>query len=337
MNASLGDEPALQTDLPFVGEDRIAVVNSLGQVESFAGRVESIRGDVLTLRRAGRASIEMFRMSDVAEISFYKSADWDAGLRLQSKAEYKRALEYFDKALASEDRDWAWIELQATAAKDCIMAGERMAAVKRIAEIYAKDPETRHVSLLPLVWDSRLPTDEKVRATVTELNSESIILNLVAASALLHESVHQAEAESCLMKLRRGGHSKHLSELADAQMWRLYLLDSAKEHPLTLQWQDRVSQLPVGARSGPQYVVARLLAKQHDYYKAALAFLWMPLMSPTDPALSARSLAEGIDSLRMAGRHDEAAALSVELQQRFAGTSAAKTAAAAAALQETVP
>ena len=123
MNASLGDEPALQTDLPFVGEDRIAVVNSLGQVESFAGRVESIRGDVLTLRRAGRASIEMFRMSDVAEISFYKSADWDAGLRLQSKAEYKRALEYFDKALASEDRDWAWIELQATAAKDCIMAG----------------------------------------------------------------------------------------------------------------------------------------------------------------------------------------------------------------------
>jgi len=318
------DEPRFRSDLPFAGTDTISVLNERGKQQVLGGRIEDISAETLTLRRSGRANIELFRMSDITELSFAKTSAWETGLRHQLNAEHRQALEYFDKALKTEDRLWAWNELQASAAKTCIALGDRLAAVQRIEEIFDRDRQTHHVWILPLVWDARLPETERIESPAADLNSASVIRQLVAASALLDNPTYRVSAEAKLERLRRGVASKRITELAEAQLWRLYLLDPSEKRPLLAQWQDRVSQLPVNARSGPQFVVGRLLAKQHQYDSAALAFLWMPLVSSVDPALSAQSLSEGISCLQLAGRYNEAKVLLAELQQRYPQTSAAR-------------
>lgn len=319
----LGDESQIQSDLPFAGTDAISVLDELGRQSTLGGRIEDISGETLTILRSGSTRIELFRISDIVELSFAKTPVWDSGLRFQASGDHRKALEYFDKALKSESRPWAWNELQASAVKECIANGDRVAAVERIEQIFSKDKLTRHVCLLPLVWDGRLPDSERVQAVVGDLASDSVIRQLVAASTLLDQSDHRTEAEAMLERIRRTTPSRRIVEMAEAQLWRVYLLDANREFPLTSQWGDRVSQMPVFARSGPQYVVGRLLKKQHQYDRAALAFMWMPLMAPIDPALSAQSLAEGIACLGLSGRQSEADALAAELQQRFPQTSAA--------------
>ena len=320
-----GNESLSLSDLPFAGSDAISVLDELGRERTLGGRIEDISGETLTILRSGSTKIELFRISDIVELSFAKTPVWDSGLRFQLSGDHRKALEYFDKALKSESRAWAWNELQASAVKECIANGDRAAAVERIEQIFSKDKLTRHVCLLPVVWDERLPASERVQAIVGDFASDSVIRQLVAASALLDQSDHRTAAEAMLERIRRTTPSRRIVEMAEAQLWRVYLLDADREFPLTSQWGDRVSQMPVFARSGPQYVVGRLLKKQHQYDRAALAFMWMPLMAPIDPALSAQSLAEGIACLRLSGRQSEADALAAELQQRFAQTSAAKS------------
>jgi len=314
------------TALPFAGTDMISVLdNSTETARQVLGRIEDITGEALTLRRGGRGTIEVFRVTDIVELTFSRSADFEEGLNRLQQGQTSRALEYFDRALKSESRPWAWNELQATAAKAAVRAGKRSQAVDRIDRVFEKDRRTRHVSLLPLVWDSRLPPQERLPENPAGLDSASLVQQLAAASAVLHISEYRARASAVLERLRRRSGLKRISDLAETQLWRLHLL----EHPHTLApllnvWSDRVRHLPVAARYGPQYVVGRCLLQKHDHDQASLAFLWTPLMTPDDQALAARSLAEAIRCLKITGRQFAAAQLNAELKRRFQGTSAAQ-------------
>ena len=116
------------------------------------------------------------------------------------------------------------------------------------------------------------------------------------------------------------------------QLWRLHLLDHPGEsNPVLRVWADRVRELPVEARTGPQYIVARGYQNHHDYDRAALGFLWCPLMAPADKPLAAMSLVEAIRCLKLAGRFTEARQMTHELKTKFGDTSAATTYLAAEA------
>ena len=314
-----------ETVLPFAGTDMITVLDDTGEhTRQISGRIEDISGEALTLRRGGRGTVEFFRVTDIAELTFSRSSDFETGLQYLQDGRTRRAMEYFDRALKSESRPWAWNELQATAAKSAVQAGERSQAVDRIDQIFSKDRRTRHVSSLPLVWDARLPPQERLPEDPAGLDSDSLVRQLSAASAVLHDLAHRERARSILQRLWRNSGLKRISELAETQIWRLHLL----EHPNTPTpvlnvWNDRVRYIPVAARYGPQFTIGRCLLQAQDHDRASLAFLWGPLMSPTDQALAAQSLNEGIRCLKMSGRQNAAVQLSVELKRRFPDTSAA--------------
>ncbi|MCP4853654.1 MAG: hypothetical protein GY903_04080 [Fuerstiella sp.] len=317
-----------QSALPFAGTDVITVLDgSTETTRHVSGRIEDITGEALTLRRGGRGTLEVFRVTDIVELRFSRSADFEEGLNRLQQGQTRRALEYLDRALKSESRPWAWNELQAIAAKAAVRAGERVEAVNRIDLIFAEDRRTRHVSSLPLVWDARLPPQERLPENPAGLDSDSLVQQLAAASAVLHNVAHRGRASAVLERLRRRSGLRRISELAETQLWRLHLLEQPDTpSPVLNVWSDRVQHLPVAARSGPQYVVGRCLLQKYDHDRASLAFLWMPLMTPDDHALAARSLAEGIQCLKVSGRQGEAARLTTELERRFHGTSAARNA-----------
>lgn len=312
-----------ESSLPFAGTDIITVLQADGRERQFGGRIEDIRGETLTLRRNGKSNIELYRMPSVTNLYFAKPAEWDKGLEHIETGEFRRGLEYLDKALRAEKRQWAWNELQASAARTCIKIGRRKEAVERIEKVFEEDERSRHVSILPLVWDSRLPEDERINCEIEQLRDESILRRLVACSALLHKKELRISIQKQLTEIRRNSGLVRISELAESQLWRTYLLESDDRKPLLNHWSDLVNQMPPTSRGGPAFVLGRLQARVHKYDDAALAFLWMPMMSPIDQALSAQSLLHASRCLKNAGRVREAETLRRELQSRFPKTSAA--------------
>lgn len=310
--------------LPFSGTDVVYLLDESGLAQKIGGAIQTISGERVTIRRSGSGDIRVLRLSEIEELSFQRSAGWEQGLEQFRDGSYRDALASFDGALVTERRDWAWCELQSTAVRTLIRLRQYKQAVDRIELILEKDPSSRHVSLLPLTWDERLSPEEKVPATPEELRAESVVRRLVAASALLHLPRYRVAAKSTLDRIRQTEGLSRKGEMARCQLWRLHLLEHPQEqNPVLSVWADRVREMPVEARFGPQYVVARGLRRNHDYDGAALAFLWMPLMSADDAPLAALSLAEAIQCLKLAGRIGEAEQMERELKTRFAGTTAA--------------
>lgn len=313
-----------ESSLPFSGTDIITILEADGRERQIGGRIEDIRGETLTLRRNGKSKIELFRLPNVTNLYFAKPADWDRGLEHIDKGEFRRGLEYFDRALGTEQRRWAWNELQASAAKTCVKIGKRREAVERIEKVFEDDERTRHVSILPLVWDARLPDKERIACETEELRAPSILTRLVACSSLLHKDELRRSIQKELTRIRRDSGIVRVNELAESQLWRVHLLDADKQSPLIKHWSDLVNQMSPSSRGGPAFVLGRLQANAHKYDDAALSFLWMPTMSPTDQAISAQALLEASRSLKNAGRVVESESLQRELKSRFPDTSAAE-------------
>ncbi|MCR9202609.1 MAG: hypothetical protein NXI04_28540 [Planctomycetaceae bacterium] len=320
--------PALTADEPssvFTSGDFV-VLRSDVRSSRISGRIEDIKGETVTLLRSNRAKVEVFRCRDLAQLHFGRPLDWARGREQWEAGNQRRGLELFDRAINSELRPWARNELLAESARFCLQAGKFEQALQRIERVFAKDPQTRHVALLPLVWDERLPDSERISVPRNDIDSDSVVRQLVACSVWLHSSDHREAVVSRLTSLRRTSGNSRLSELAGTQLWRDGLLHQSSDLTVPDHYRDIVSQLPADARGGAAFVLGRLLARRHQYDDAALLLMWMPLMSHNDRALAAASLAESIRCLRLGGRLPEAARLQQDLQSRFPGTSAAQAA-----------
>ncbi|MCA9049500.1 MAG: hypothetical protein KDA89_12275 [Planctomycetaceae bacterium] len=306
-----------QTLLPFAGTDSISILKGAPDlVQRLTGRIEDIAGETLTLRRDGSGAVEVFRLNDITELSFAHAPDVAEGLALQQQDRFAEAVRAFDRALPSESRSWAWNEIQALAALNAVRAGNRSDAVRRIEMIAERDPRTRHLSSLPLVWDHRLPSERRLMMTIRDLRSESAVRRLCAASSLLQTEEHLQESVSVLQRLRRTSGVIRLSELAETQLWRLSIIKTEPTDPLLDVHQDRVRELPPAAQPGPQFVVACRLRLRFRYDEAALGFLRLPLVGCDDNALTEAALQEAVLCLEAAGRTADAQRYQAELHQR---------------------
>ena len=326
--------------LPLAGTDWVNVVADDGRLTRVECRIEEIRGETLTIRRNGRAKLEFHRFSQVDSLFFVRSVDWAQGVSEWEAGNHRRGLEYMDRAINREQRPWARHELLAYSAVYCIRDGRRSAAVERLARVWDGDPQTRHMSLLPLVWDARLNESEKVTAPVEDLTAESVVRRLVACSVWLHVPEHRADVVSCLTKIRRSGSNSRLCALAETQLWRDQLLHGNPSQPIPDHYHDLVRQFPADARGGPSLVLGRMLAQRHQYDRAALALLWLPLMQADDGPLAAAALLECVHSLQRAGRPAQAEQLQRQLISRYPLSSAAQRAGrqdAQTAAPSTVP
>ncbi|MEZ6124169.1 MAG: tetratricopeptide repeat protein [Planctomycetaceae bacterium] len=320
--------PCLTTgqDVPpgFAGAD--SVVTQRGDLPAvrLTGEITEITGDTLAIRRSGTGRLQFVSTDDITDITFVRHADFDRALQLNSEGDYVQALKSLDRSLEEESRSWAVNEMQAAAVRICLRSGQYDDAVRRVELILKSDARSRHVSLLPLTWDERLPMEERPSGTIRDLSSPSAVRQLVAASVLLGGE-HHPSAERILKKLREESGFRRLSDLAEAQLWRVPVLTQNPDALSVLRiWQDHVRQMAVEAQPGPRFTLGRCLLMQHDLDAAVLMFLWPPLMSADDSALAAASLAEAVHCLRNSGRPAEAEQMTAELKLRFPKCSAVR-------------
>lgn len=297
--------------------DLVATFDEAGQTQLLQCSIEDIRGEALTIRRSATGTIQVLRLSNVQNLQFSRGPNWDQALQHLEVANHQRAIEYFDKALRKENRRWARNELLASISRTCISIGRYDDAIDRIERIVEDDPRTRHVSLLPLVWDSTLPEQQRATFIENDLSATSEIRRLIACSAGLGRLENPSGIESSLNALRRRSKHPRLAELAEAQLWRMYIVDAKRDIPNLQHRREMIQQMPVEARAGPLYVLGQLQERKHEYDEAAISFLWGPLVKSADRALAEASMRHAAACLDQSSRIVEAATVRSELSRRF--------------------
>ena len=303
------DTPSI---LPFTTTDHIVIRDGDAlRTKIIPGVIEDIAGQSVVLRRGSNA-VEVFKLRDLESLQFGKTAAFDEGLRHIQNQAWTKAIDTLSIAETTEPREWVVREIQASQAEALRAAGrfdEGITVVERICE---HDPNTRHLNLLPLVWDERLSPTHRIAAKPEDLKSPSLLRQLVAASALLQDPKHEASAAVVLQTLKTGPRAA-IQQLAETQLWRLRLL-----HPETIRasetegWMQRVRDFDKRQRSGPEFIIGRALLTVHDYDNASTSLLWMPLVAPLDPPTTIACKNEAIGALKLSGRIAEAAQLQNE-------------------------
>jgi hypothetical protein len=303
-SVSSAQEPPLI--LPFTTTDQIVIRDGNSQRKKvIPGVIEDLAGHSVVLRRGG-STVEVFKLREIESIQFGKSASFDEGLRQMQNHEWLPAIATLKIAETTEPREWVVREIQASLAEALRAAGKFEECMEVVERIYEDDPNTRHLNMLPLVWDERLPPEHRVSVKLEDLKSPSQLKQLVAASALLQDPAHESASAAVLQTLKTGPRAA-LQELAEAQLWRLRLL-----HPETIRasetalWMQRVRDFDKRQRSGPEFVIGRALLAVHDYDNASTSLLWMPLVAPLDPPTTTACTKEAITALRQSGRVGEA-------------------------------
>jgi len=312
-SVSSAQEPPLI--LPFTTTDQIVMRDSNSQrAKVIPGVIEDLAGHSVVFRRGGNA-VEVFKLRDIESIQFGKSGSFDEGLRHIQDHDWLRAIASLKIAETTEPREWVVREIQASLAEALRAAGKFDECTEVVERIYENDPNTRHLNMLPLVWDERLLPEHHVSVKPEHLKSPSLLRQLVAASALLQDPAHETAAAVVLQTLKTGPRAS-LQQLAEAQLWRLRLL-----HPDTIRasetalWMQRVRDFDKRQRSGPEFVIGRALLALHDYDNASTSLLWMPLVAPLDPPTTTACTTEAITALKQSGRVAEAEQLQTDLDR----------------------
>lgn len=317
-NDVCGDEDLV---LPLGVTDQVVVRSGpTHRLRTYSGIIEDISGQSVVLRRSG-GTVVILRLREVTALRFPRSRAFDDGLSHVSQGRWADALSSLRSAEETEPRRWVVREIRAARAQAERANRDFEGALRTVESILEDDPETRHVTELPLVWDERLPADDRMVLNVADLESPSQARKLTAASSLLHDPNHQAAAATVLRTLKTARGT--LKDLAEAQLWRLQLVPSTESVRNTLkeaeirQWMQHVRFLDRRTRSGPEFLIGRGLRMIYDDDLAAISLLWMPLMEPLDPWTTQSSLKEALEALESSGRHQEADVLRREFQDQL--------------------
>ena len=306
------DEPSV---LPFTSSDQVTIRKAgTHRDKTLSGVIEDISSQNIVLRRGGN-TVDILKLREVVSVRFHKSPEFNDGLRKLDSRDWQSALTALQTAETTEPRAWAVREIQASEAVALRALGRFDECLAMVEKIFEDDPDTRHLVELPLVWDERLPPGQRFAGTTTDLKSRSVLRQLTAASALLHDPQQEAAAAATLTSVRRTPHIR-IQELAEVQLWRRTLLRPSEVQPGEIeQWTHRARDFDRRMRSGPEFLIGRALLADHDYDKASTSLLWMPLLEPLDPATTAASLNEAVTALQLAGRTAEAAQFRIELEE----------------------
>ena len=330
LSLGAGSENDSAPVLPFVTTDAVVTRHPVtGKTTRETGVIEDLAGNEVQLRRAGGRRVDHIYLRDIAELQFRKSAEHDAGLLLLAEGNWEKALTAFDTAAQTEQRDWVQREVQASAAATLLALKRHTEVIERIEKISETDPDTRHVGLLPLVWDERLPPEERCQAASSDLESPSLIRRLTAASSLLQNPRHETAAITVLTELRTCEHPR-IQELAEIQLWRLEILKPEELRKSDVRFRQlRTTDFDQQIRGAAEFVTGRALMQQFDFDAAALCLMWMPAMTSADRATAAASLNDAAVALTKSGQIAAAAQVRQELLSRFPETSTARRVAAA--------
>lgn len=310
--AQSGDEESLLP--PSSGDQVILKAKGAARPKILQGAIGDIKGHSVVLR-LNNGQVEVVILRDVQRLEFAKPESYETGLRAMQQRKWGDAMKAFAEAQREESRPWVRREILSSVAACYRARREFTECLKAVEQILADDPSSRHVLCLPLVWDERLPENQRYVADVSQLRSKSLAEQLTAASALLCSEEHRRQATATIQKVRKEG-DLTMSQLAELQLWRLRLIEPEKLAVLEVEeWQRRLKELDRKVRSPGEFIAGRALMQLHENDRAIVSLLWMPLMEPWDPPTTAASLTDALTLFDQSGRSIEGQRLLPELER----------------------
>jgi len=280
-------------------------------------------GESIVIRTATLKNERSFPVSQVVTVKTPKMASHERGLKHLDSGEYQQAEATLTQALTDEARRWMRREILADLIRCSLRQNRYAAAGTQFMRLYAADQTTRHIRLIPLVWDD-VTLDQETRNTAAAwLKEKSAILRLIGASLLLSDPQHGESARTVLQALGQVP-GQRIRLLAAWQAWRLKQKSSNVGDLELTRYETQIEELERYLQPGPWYLIGQAHLNRQEYDLAAAAFLRLPLVHDSDHPLTAQAMFNAARALEQIGFRSQATLLDQEVTDRYAWSPAAK-------------
>jgi len=272
--------------------------NSVGTF-TLVGSIADYTGRELTIRPKGGGELKRYPSSDVQQIQTPYTAPHHQALRQLAAENWEEAQVHLSQALDQEDRVWVRRELLAHQVRVALQTKDWFQAASRFALIMDSDSESIHRDLAPLCWTGFELSPEAEAQTRLWLRHPVAMMRLVAVSARLEGA--EPDLQEALRGLKRS-EQPLVQRLAQAQEWRMLATQPQLTGIAVSRWELAVETLPPSFRAGPFFVVGLGYRSLQEHDRAAVCFLWGPLMQSPDRRLREACAELAADSLEAAGQ-----------------------------------
>lgn len=287
---------------------------------SYSGRVLDYTNGILRLRLKTSGGIRQFKTSEIISITTPQVAQHREATVFFKAGQYPQAIVALEAAARAEPRDWVKRDILAMLSQVHLRAGNRINAADAFVRLTNSDPNTHHFGSIPLWWSAEPVDAAGQRQARVWLDSANLSARLIGASILFENQESRAEAVAAFEKIARSGRPQ-LVDLARTQQWRDRL---TKGKPISdgevYAWRSRLRAMKSTERAGPSFLLGHVHSRRQEYDRAALAYLWVPLVDAGDELLAAEASFAAAESMLKAGRLPKAESQFRETSRRFPNT-----------------
>jgi len=280
-------------------------------------------GESVVIRTAASKTERRFPVSQLVSIQTPKMASHERGLKHLENGDYQQAESELTQALTDEARRWMRREILADLIRCSLRQNQYSAAGIQFQRLYAADQTTRHIRLIPLVWDN-VAVDHETRMTAsTWMKEKAAIKRLIGASLLLRDPQWGESAQAVLRVLLQEP-ERRIRSLATWQAWRLKQKSRDISDLELARHETQIDELEKNLQPGPWYLIGQAHLNRQEYDLAAAAFLRIPLIYDSDHPVTAQAMFNAARALEQIGFRSQAALLDQEITERYAWSTAAK-------------
>jgi tetratricopeptide (TPR) repeat protein len=300
--------------------DRVVIRNnSKHSRTTLYGRIQDFSGGILTVRMSNRNVIKSVAEKDIVHVETPLVESHIKALQSFRENKFDEARRLLQTALKEETRRWVHQDIRALLVQVEGRVGDHTAAMLQFARLIRLDAKTRHFHLIPLVWASRVTNGREQSAARSLMSQSEPALRLMGASVSISDERNRPFGEAELEALASSGKPR-IQHLARTQLWRLRLREGEVRPGELTGWRSRLRTMPEKLRAGPYYLLGKAHLGRHEYDKASIAFLRLPIVYDEDYRLAARACLDAAEALSAAGRKIEAETLYREVATRFSDT-----------------
>jgi len=292
---------------------------------TITGDILEYNGRVLVIQTGTGTSQQRYNAAEVVSVKTSYTSAHTAGLRLFEAGKSELALREFETAVSREPRTWVRREILALLIRCALRADDFATAGSRFDKLYASDPDSPQIAIIPLFWSNTPARGTARLSAVTWLTDEQFVMRLIGASLLMFDPEYAETARNTMKELRRAP-GEQIREFAWWQQWRLSIHSKEVSDFDIERWEDRIAGIAPSMRAGPYFLLGQGYLVRQDFDLAAAAFLQLPLVYQSDHPITAQACFEAGRSLARIGQTEEATRLYQEVVDRFHWTQAARSA-----------
>lgn len=305
-----------------VAQDVVVTLSDKGTEVPRKGTILRWMGDTLTIDVGGRE--RQLRNKNIVRIETSWSAAYQQAEASFEAREFRKALESYQAALQSEQRDWARVIILSRMVQCCSVLENHAIAGTCFAQMVRLDPSTRFIHLIPLSWLRSFSDASIKEKAVGWMRSNDAATLLMGASWLLGSDARD-QAVSTLEELTQGVDA-NVAHLAKLQLWRAKVVTAKQPELRRLQLQ--IDNMPKQIQAPAMFILADIQSRLEMRDEALLTTMRIPILHSDNLKLSAAALQNAAEMMRDTGQIKEAARLYRELERDFGDTRFSREASA---------